>query len=124
MNTYKSLAVLIVAIISSSSAHAYKARVTNNTTGNITTSINLAACRPIQVGVLKPGETSTTFDTGACCFESINATGTSGASMNISSGNVRPWGPTWQCFHNLHFTVSEKVSNGKVTSLIIDEKSF
>jgi len=124
MNTYKSLALLIIAVISTSSAQAYQARITNNTTGNITVTINLAACRPIQVGVLKPGETSKTLETGACCFESVNATGTSGASMNISSGNVRPWGPTWQCFYNLHFTVSEKVSNGKVTSLIIEETNL
>ena len=124
MNKHKSLTVLILAIIGTSSAHAYQTRVTNNTTGNITVSINLAACKPIQVGVIKPGETSTTFDTGACCFESVNATATSGAAMHTSSGNVRPWGETWQCWYNLHFTVSEKVANNKVVGLIVNFKRF
>ena len=124
MTQYKSLLAVIAAIVCTSSAYAYQTRVENRTSGNITVSINLAACRPIQVGVLKPGETSTTFDTGACCFESVTATGTSGAIMNISSGNVRPWGDNWQCFFNLQFTISEKVSGSKITGLIVEHKRF
>lgn len=125
MINYKSIGALIVAVICTTSAHAYKAIIENKTSGDITFSINLAACRPIQAGVIKAGQTSQIFETGACCFESVNATGISGAITNISSGNVRPWNEnTWQCFYNLRFTVHEKYTAGKVTGLIVDEKSF
>jgi hypothetical protein len=127
MNQFKSLFAVLTALICFSSAYAYKARVENRTSGDITVSINLAACRPIQVGVMKSGQTSETFETGACCFESVTATGTSGAIKNISSGDVRPWNEnTWQCFRNLLFIISEKREgmDGKPTGLIINQKVF
>jgi|GEM_PF-1831132 len=127
MNQFKSFLAALTAFICSSAAYAYQARVENRTSEDITVSINLAACRPIQVGVIKPGQTSQTFETGACCFESVNATGTSGAIKNITSGDVRPWNEnTWQCFRNLLFIISEKREgkDSRPTGLIINHKVF
>jgi hypothetical protein len=119
-NTMKHSIVLISTLVAfgcNSSVYAYKTRVQNATTGDITVSINLAACRPILVAILKPGETSQIFDTGACCFESVNATGIGGAVLNISSGNIRPWGENWQCFRDLHFKVYEEREHGNIVGL-------
>jgi hypothetical protein len=125
MNQFKSILAVLTALMCSSSAYAYKTQVENRTSDDITVSINLAAGRPIQVGVIKANQKSKIFETGAYCFESVNATGTNGAIKNISSGDVRPWNEnTWQCFRNLLFIVSEKRegTDGKPTGLIINQK--
>ena len=115
MTHYKSL--IAVMLLVCTSAHAYLARVENATSGAIAVTINLAACAPIQIGLLKPGEVSRIFDTGACCFDSISATGTTDPIMNMNSGNVRPWGTGWQCFQNLHFKCYEMKSGGRAIGI-------
>ncbi len=122
MNQCKAIILAITGLISFSSIQAYKTRVENRTSGNITVSINLAACRALQTGVIQPNQTSAVLETGACCFESVNAIGTSTPITNLSSGDVKPWGQTsWQCFRNLKFIVTEKHENGKITGLKIDQ---
>jgi hypothetical protein len=112
MTYYTLLVALIAAVGCAPSAHAYLARVENATSDTITVTINLASCAPIQVGALKPGEISKIFDTGACCFDSISAIGTT-----AHSGNIKPWGSGWLCFQNVHFRCYEMKSGNKVIGI-------
>jgi hypothetical protein len=108
---------LVTVLMYTAVTHAYLAQVENATSGTIDVRINLATCAPIDVGTLKPGEMSKIFDTGACCFDSISATGITAPIMDMKSGTVRPWGTGWLCFQNIHFTCYEMKAGGKVTGI-------
>ena len=81
------LSALALASVASS-AHAYQIRFENTTSGTIKVSLKLTAGPTIEVGSLKPGETSKIFDSGAYCFESARALGVNGAVNGVDSGAI------------------------------------
>ncbi len=108
----------LVAILSTVPAYAYLTRVENATEGDIIVTINLSnGGAPVEVGILKSGETSKLFDTGPLCFDSISATGMTHTITGMSTGNIKPWGSGWQCFQNIHFKCYEMKSGGKTTGI-------
>lgn len=113
-------ALALVAVVPT--AQAYLCQVTNTTSGTIKVTIKLAACDAINVGEVKAGQQSKIFDTGACCFDSVEVTGTDGAVKGLTTGNIKPWGTAFgiQCFQNLNFSVYEKKSHGQTAGIGLD----
>lgn len=118
------MAALMGALLSYSAAQAYLTQIENKTSSTISVRINLAQCKSLDLGEIKPGKTSKLFNTGACCFESIHAVAVDGPLKGIESGVVAPWGKGWHCFQNIAFTCSEARTDGRTTHLSISHSTL